>query len=100
VQIMMRDLVENRDRLPFARKMAMEQSMSIIRRACLDVHATGRLGDLDPTMLEYTFNGAIIYFQVAPPTLSRLLESPDWNALERDFTAAIHGVLRRCIGER
>jgi hypothetical protein len=51
-------------------------------------------------MLEYTFNGAIIYFQVAPPTLSRLLDSPDWNALERDFTAAIHGVLRRCIGER
>ena len=98
VQIMMRDLAENRDRIPYARKMAMEESMSIIRRAYLDLHATGRLGDIDPTMLQYVVSGAIIYFQVAFPTVSRLVGSPDWHDLERNFTATIHAMLRCCIG--
>jgi TetR/AcrR family transcriptional regulator len=99
VQIMMRDLVENRDRIPHARKMAMEESMSIIRRAYLDLHATGRRGDIDPTMLQYMVSGAIIYFQVAFPTVSRLVDSPDRKGLERNFTATIRAVLGRCIGE-
>jgi TetR/AcrR family transcriptional regulator len=99
VQIMMRDLVENRDRIPFARKMAMEESMSIIRRAYLDLNAAGRFGDIDPTMLQYMISGAIIYFQVALPTLSRLLDSSDWIGLERNFATTIHGVLQCCLGE-
>jgi TetR/AcrR family transcriptional regulator len=97
VQIMMRDLVENRDRIQFARKMAMQESMSFIQRAYWDLTATGRLRDIDPAMLQYLISGAIIYFQIALPTISRLLDRPDWNGLAREFAGTIHAILQRCL---
>jgi len=97
VQIMLRDLVENRERIRFARRMAMQDSMSLIQQAYRDLSAAGRLAEIDPAMLQYLISGAIIYFQVALPTVSRLLDRPDWVALEHGFADTIHAVLQRCV---
>lgn len=96
-QIMMRELVENRDRIQFVRKMAMQDSMSFIQRVYVDLAASRRLKGIDPTMLQYLISGAIIYFQIALPTVSRLLDRPDWAALDQSFADTLHAVLERCV---
>jgi len=97
VMIMVRELVENRDRIQTTRNMAMRDSLTVIQRAYRELSAAGQLGGIDPSLMQFVFTGAIIYFQIALPTISRLLDCPDHADLERGFAETVHAVLERCI---
>lgn len=83
-QLLMRELMENRERLDRARNLSLRPVMAryigYVRRG----QAAGHLPDFDAEMFAFDFTGSIAHFVAAAPTIRRLIQAgPEPRLLAR-----------------
>jgi TetR/AcrR family transcriptional regulator len=91
VQILLRESMENPDRLDRAHRLPLADFMQ--RAWAIAGRAVGRRAGLDPDMLLVAVIGAITYFQIASPTIAALQGESDPRRMRRRFAETIETAL-------
>ena len=97
LQLVMRELMENPDRRARARSLYLAGALEAMRRPIDRAKAAGLLPEIDPALFLLHLIGAVTYFTIAAPTVSRITNDPAVAALRRGFRATLHHVVAACL---
>ena len=97
LRLLMRELMENPDRLSGARTLYLAGVVDAMRRPIDQAKQAGLLPDIDPGLFLLHLIGSVTYFIIAEPTVGRITHIPDADALRRHFRKVLHRVVAACV---
>jgi AcrR family transcriptional regulator len=97
LRLVVRELMENPERLARARKLSLVGVVDAMRRPIDRARQEGLLPDIDPGLFLLHLIGSITYFTLAEPTVCRITNSADADGLRRRFRETLHQVLAACL---
>ncbi len=97
LRLLIRELMENPGRLSGVRTLYLAGVVDAMRRPIDQARQEGLLPDIDPGLFLLHLIGSVTYFIIAEPTVSRITNSPDADALRRRFRKALHQVVAACL---
>ncbi len=97
MQLVVRELMENRARISRARTLYLADVVDALRRPIEQARQHGCLWEIDPELFLLHLIGSITYFIIAVPTVSRITNTPDIGDLLRRFRESIHQVISTCL---
>ncbi|WP_027365044.1 TetR/AcrR family transcriptional regulator [Desulfotruncus alcoholivorax] len=97
LQIIMRELMENSDRLAKARHMHLAGVVEAMRLPLDRMKSEGKLRHLDPALFLIHLLGSVTYFFISLPTVRQITGNKDAGDLYRKYKVTVINVIQSCI---
>lgn len=97
LQIIMRELMENPERLADVRRFYLADVLNTMRLPVEKLKSEERLGGMDPSFFLLHLIGSVSYMTIALPTVGRILGNEDQAYLHRQYTETVFQVLNACL---
>jgi AcrR family transcriptional regulator len=97
MQLIVRELMENPGRISRVRTLHLKSVVEALRLPIDQARQHGYLRDFDPELFLLHLIGSISYFTIAVPTVGRITDSPDLDALRSRFRASLHHIVTACV---
>ena len=99
-QIIVRELMENSDRLAQARHLYLSRVVEAMRLPLDKMKSEGKLRLSDPALFLIHLIGSVSYFSIAIPTVSHITGHKDTEDLKRKYKETLLQVIRSCMEEQ